>query len=1036
MKKYTILLLAVAGLMCQAATASTPEWENPEIFAIGKLPPRATAWCYPTEQAALENDYRSSENFLSLDGIWSFRWAATCDQKPEGFYEESYDVSGWDEMPVPGNWELHGFGMPIYTNINYVFPKNPPYIDRAYTSVGAYRRTFTLPEKWSSRRTILHFEAGVTAMYIWVNGEKVGYSEVTKSPAEFDITEFVREGENTISIEAYRWSDGSYLEDQDFWRLSGFDRSVFLYSTADVRVRDMFVNGDLTADYRDGIFTADVELQNLGKKPFSGTLSITLLDADGKELLRSTRKAQIKADGTATLKFSRKVADVELWSNETPYLYTTLVTLRDNQQNIVEATSCRTGFRKVEIRDAQLLVNGKVIEVNGVNIHEHDPKTGHVVSRERMIEDIRLMKMFNINAVRMSHYPQSTLWYDLCDQYGLFVVDEANIESHGMGAFMQDPYDESQHPTFRPEWYNAHFDRVKRMMERDKNHPSVIIWSMGNESSNGPVFYDMYDWLKQRDPSRPVQYEQAAEFRNTDIVCPMYPDFNRGMREYAERTDVKRPYIMCEYAHAMGNSLGNFQKYYDVIRSSRHMQGGFIWDWVDQGIEATDDLGRKYYAYGGDFGAWMYTHDENFCCNGCIAPDRTPHPGLYEVKKVYQDILFTAGDLAKGEVVAQNMFMYRDLSEFDMRWELLRDGKVVADKRFTASLAAGTKATITLPNLPQLEPNGEYMLNIFVYTRTDEPLIAAGHEIAREQFHLAGDYFAESSAQPSGNITTRIEGDRLYASAAECDIIFNLKRGSIEKYRSNGRDLMTSMPEPQFWRAITDNDYGNQAHKRCNIWRVANLRTMKVEHRTVEQGIEVTMHYQLTDTRSDYTLRYTFACDGSLRVDVDWKSEERLPEMMRFGMRMRLTQQHENIEWYGRGPWENYSDRKTSTLIGHYTSTVSEQFYTYVRPQESGNKCDVRWVRLTDNEGKGIMVRGLQPINFTALHYQWEDIDAGLSKKQMHPSDLEPRRETLLNIDLAQRGLGGDHSWGALPHPEFRLTAKNYSYSYIIEPVK
>ncbi|MDE6778864.1 MAG: DUF4981 domain-containing protein [Alistipes sp.] len=748
------------------AAEAVPDWENPAVFAVGKQAPRATAWCYADEAQAAADDYRQSPYYLSLDGEWRFHWAPTPDLRPVLFYEETFDDSAkpWTTMSVPGNPELYGFGKPIYTNINYVFPKNPPFIDHSFNSVGSYRRTFALPEGWERRRTYLHFEAGATAMYVWVNGRKVGYSQVTKSPAEFDITEFVRPGENIIAIETYRWSDGSYLEDQDFWRLSGFDRSIALYSTDEVRIRDMFVRGDLDDSCTDGRLAAEIELRNYLDKGFSGTVTVTLLDAENREVSRIERRAAVKAGGSATVRLDRAVKRPQLWSCETPYLYTTVVTLRDRAGRIVESTSCRTGFRRVEIRGAQLLLNGKAVEIHGVNLHEHDPYTGHVVSRERMMEDIRTMKAFNINAVRTSHYPQPTLWYDLCDRYGLMLVDEANIETHGCGADLQGWFDRSQHPAYLPEWAPAHRDRVQRLVERDKNHPSVIIWSMGNECGNGPVFYDIYAWTKRRDPSRPVQFEQAGENSDTDIVCPMYPDVENGMRRYAGRTDVTRPYIMCEYAHAMGNSSGNFQEYFDIIRSSPHMQGGFIWDWVDQGLAAHDGNGRPYWAYGGDFAAWMYTHDENFCINGVVDPERKPHPGLYEVKKVYQDIRFRTDNPVSGAVTVQNHFHYTDTSDFDFRWELLRDGETVAGEPFGVALAPQSETEVRLP-LPALDPAAEYYLNIYATRRHADELLPAGHEVAREQFRLTGDRFFTTARKATGKVLSTVGGDRRPAAA-------------------------------------------------------------------------------------------------------------------------------------------------------------------------------------------------------------------------------------------------------------------------------
>ena len=1028
---FKLLSFAAGLLLAGNAAAQVPDWENPEVFAVNKEAPRATAVPYADERSAAGAMRENSPYFLSLDGDWKFRWSPAPAERPADFWQEIFDDAAWGTIPVPGNWELNGHGVPIYTNATYPFAKNPPFISHNDNPVGSYRRDFTLPEKWNDRRVYLHFEAGAAAMYVWVNGREVGYSEVTKSPAEFDITEYVRPGRNLVAVEAYRWSDGSYLEDQDFWRLSGFDRGIYLYSTADARLRDFFIVGDLDASYENGILRADVEVANKAAEPFRGAVGVTLLDAAGNEIFRTKRPVSVAADGKVAIGIRKTVKRPALWSCETPTLYTTLITLYDAKGSVIEASACRTGFRKVEIRDAQLTVNGKRIVVHGVNLHEHHPQTGHVVDRKTMLRDIETMKRFNINAVRMSHYPQSTEWYELCDEYGLFLCDEANIETHGCGAEWQAWFDKSTHPAYLPEWAAAHRDRVERMMERDKNHPSVIVWSMGNECGNGPVFHDIYDWLKRRDPSRPVQFEQAGEQANTDIVCPMYPGIE-SMKRYAVRTDVTRPYIMCEYAHAMGNSTGNFQEYFDIIATSPHMQGGFIWDWVDQGIAAVGTAGRPYWGYGGDFNAWMYPNDENFCCNGVVGPDRTPHPGLYEVKKVYQDIRFREKDAAKGAIVIENNFMYRDLSDYAFRWELLRNGERAAEGTFDLALPAGRTKEMALP-LPALG-DGEYFLSLYATTKKADAMIPAGHEVAREQFALGGDVFV--APQSDGAVAVEEDGDRLKASAGDVELVFNRKNGNIERYTAAGRSVMNALPEPMFWRAPTDNDWGNGMQSRCNVWRTANRTVKDISVEKQDGALKISVAYRLTDAPSDYTLTWTLLGDGRLMVEAVWQSDGTLPELPRFGMRMRLPRDCNRFVYYGRGPWENYSDRNTASLMGIYSQSTDEQYYPYVRPQECGNKTDVRWLTLTDTTGRGIRIDGLQPLSVSAMPYATEDFDPGMTKKQQHICDIQPRREVILQVDLAQRGLGGDDSWGRPPHDKYRLTAGNYRYAYLITPLK
>lgn len=1040
MKKLTKHLL-LGAIMCAFGnnlSAQTPDWENPSIFAVNKEAPRASALPYNNEQLAVKDNYEQSPYYLSLDGIWKFRWVKIPAERPVNFYKEDYNTSDWDNIKVPGNWELQGYGTPIYTNLVYPYPKNPPYIPHSDNPVGSYKRSFDLPQAWNGRRVYLHFDAGTSAMYIWVNGQKVGYSQVTKSPAEFDITAYVKSGKNDVAVEVYRWSDGSYLEDQDFWRLSGIDRSVYLYSTAQTRIQDFFAKPDLDSSYKNGLLNVDVTLKNYQSTASEQSVELALLDKAGKSLFRISKMALISANGNETIRFSKKVSSPKLWSNETPDLYTVLLTLKDKNGKLVEVTSCKTGFRKVEIKDGVLLLNGKSLLVRGVNLHEHNQYTGHYVDEETMLKDIRMMKLFNVNAVRMSHYPQSPLWYKLCDEYGLLLCDEANIESHGMGAELQGWFDKSKHPAYLPEWAPAHKDRIVRLLERDKNHPSIILWSMGNECGNGPVFHEMYKWLKQRDPSRPVQFEQAGENANTDIVCPMYPSI-KYMKEYASRKDVKRPFIMCEYAHAMGNSTGNFQEYFDIISTSKHLQGGFIWDWVDQGLATKDENGRFYWGYGGDFGATAYRSDENFCLNGLVFPDRTPHPGLYEVKKVYQDILFKAKDLGKGMITVQNRFLYTNLKNYDFKWELIKNGDVISQGSFALAQSAGTTKDVKLPApAVQAEAGAEYFLNLFAYTKNPTRFVPQGHEVAREQLAFASnDYFTVQPAT-KGDVQMKEERNGLSLLCQNVEMNFNKRSGELSSYRYKGEQLLGSAPQPQFWRAPVDNDFGNRMDVLCNIWRTAgmNKQLKSMDVKQEEGKVLITSTYFLRDVSSNYTVQYTAYADGRLQVNASWKAGvASLPEIPRFGMQLKLAEEFSNFSWYGRGPYENYSDRNTASLIGCYNSTVAEQYVPYLRPQENGNKTDVRWLTLTNKEGLGVRIDGLQPLSVSALNNLPEDFDPGLTKKQQHINDINPRKEVILQVDLLQRGVGGDNSWGNYPHEKYLLKADAYSYGYIISPV-
>ena len=927
-----------------------------------------------------------------------------------------------------------GYGVPIYTNVNYPFPKNPPYIPHDDNPTGCYRHTFNIPESWAGRRTILHFESGLAAMHVWVNGHEVGYSQGTKTAVEFDITEYLLKGENILAIEGYRWSDGSYLEDQDFWRLSGFDRRVKIYSVDKVRIADTFVIGDLDASYTKGLYSAEVKIENVDTEAFSGALELELRDANGVVVKRLVQSCGVDNGASKSVDFSFELPKVKSWNHEKPYLYTTVLTLKGADGKVVESTSVRTGFRKVEIRDAQLLLNGKRLMINGVNIHEHNPATGHVTNRELMLKDITLMKQFNFNAVRTSHYPQPTEWYDLCDEYGILLVDEANIEAHGCGTGYDNSYP-NFHPSHREEWKAAHHDRVQAMVERDKNHPSVILWSMGNESSDGEVYGEMYEWIHERDRTRFVQLEQGYSGPHTDISCPMYPSMEE-FRAWAERTNARKPYIMCEYAHAMGNSTGNFREFFDIMALGKHMQGGFIWDWVDQGIDAVGRDGRHYWGYGGDFGAWMYPHDENFCCNGVVSPDRTPHPGLYEVKKVYQDIRFELVDAERGKLRIYNDQLFSTLDDYSLGYEVLCEGRVVASGAIkTPKCAAESFADVQL-KLPKVG-DGEYMLNVRAVQSAPHPLIPQGHVVAQEQIPLSEYSFEREAVE--GKLEIESGDGWLVAYASDEDetgVLFNTKSGALVRYVSAGRDLMTQLPEPWFWRAMTDNDFGAGMQRTLNVWRTNRRKSLGATVEQSESMVRVRGEYYLVDAPSKYIVTYTFMADGSLQVEAEWEREgEYVPELPRFGMRMILPEDYKSFVYYGRGPWENYEDRKESAFFGLWEQSTDEQLFPYVRPQESGNRCDVRWLELTNSEGLGIRIEGLQPLSVSAMPYRSEDLDPGFTKKQMHYSDIEPRREVVVQVDLAQRGVGGDNTWGAQPHDQYRLTAENYSYGYVIRPI-
>ncbi len=1028
MKLLPLVLLGALGVPCAGVMAATPEWENPAIFAEGRLEPRATAVPYAASEQALNANPAESPYVMSLNGTWKFKYSDNPDTRPADFYKKGYSVNAWDDITVPGNWEMEGFGTPIYTNATYVFPANPPYVNINDNPVGSYKRSFTLPAEWKDRDVILHFAGSTSGMYVWVNGKRVGYVQSTKNPAEFDITEFVQPGVNEVACEVYRWTDGSYLEDQDFWRLSGLERDVYLYSTdRRGRILDFFAKAGLDKNYRNGVLDLTVDVPAKEKLK----VEAALYDAAGKQVYKASK------DAAEQVKFDATIKGIKPWSAEEPNLYSLVITLKTPKGESVESTSAKIGFRTVEIKNAQLLVNGKAIEVHGADIHEHHPVKGHTVDRETMMKDIRTLKQNNFNAVRMSHYPQSTLWYDLCDQYGLYIVDEANIEAHGMGVGDRTVEKDPGHPAADPMWREAMIDREKTLVERDKNHPSVIIWSLGNESGNGDNFYAAYDWIKNRDNTRPVQHEQAYQHgTNTDIICHMYPSIE-NMRNYAERTDVTKPYIMCEYAHAMGNSTGNFQEYYDIIRSAPHMQGGFIWDWVDQGFAMKDENGKPYWTYGGDYGATNITNDENFCINGLVFPDRTPHPGLMEVKKVYQDIRFSSANPAAGKVTVENHFNVRNTSAYDFTWQLLRDGMPVANGTFAPKVAAGKTAEFTLP-LPAMDDDADYTLNVFAFTRTGDEIIPAGHEVAREEFIIKTGTPKASVAK--GQVEVKEHRDRWTVTSGDVSMSFNTRNGELSGYTVGGTHVFAGALEPSFWRAPTDNDWGNNFHRRSNAWRcAADNRTMTSFTKEVTaDGLVIKAVYRLTDVPSDLVMTYTIGAGGMVKVDVDWNADKdaKVPELPRFGTVVPLAKSFDNFSWYGRGPWENYSDRNTASFLGRYTDKISERRHHYIRPQETGNVTDVRTATITDAKGTGIRITGLQPLSMNALDVDVSALDPGMSKHQQHDNDVWPDRDRVyINIDLAQRGLGGDDSWGRGPHKPYQLTDHSYSFSYVIEPV-
>ncbi len=1032
-----LLILPLSRALPQA-TQARPDWENPAVFSINEETPHATLFPFEDRELALARDRTASEHFRLLNGLWKFHWVEAPAQRRVDFFREDFDDSSWGVIPVPSNWELQGYGVPIYLNSPYEFEKNPPFVGHENNPVGSYRTTFVLPEGWDGRQVFLHFGAVKSAMYLWVNGQKVGYSQDSKLPAEFDVTEYVRPGENLLAVEVYRWSDGSYLECQDFWRISGIERDVYLWSAPRLHIRDFFVMAGLDDRYRDGRLGLDVALRSWNDEP-SGPLTVRAEVVDPRSgdsrRLRPLRVESLEPGQEITLSLEAEVGRVRPWSAETPDLYTLLLTLEDGDGRTLEVLSQRIGFRTVEISAGLLRVNGVPVTLKGVNRHEHDPYLGHVMTEARMREDVRLMKAANINAVRTSHYPSDPLWYELSDEFGLYVVDEANIESHGMG------YDLDVTLGNNPDWMEAHVDRVRGMVERDKNHPSVIVWSLGNEAGNGVNFYAAYDWAKERDPTRPVQYERAQREPNTDIYVPMYAGL-RHLEEYA-RSNPRRPLILCEYAHAMGNSGGNLADYWELMERYPPLQGGFIWDWVDQGFLKVGESGRRMWGYGGDWGPPGTPSDGNFLVNGLVQPDRFPNPHYWEVKGVYQWIDGEPVDPAQGRIRVRSKYQFRTLEGMEMVWKLLEDGRPLQEGVLPAPpLAPGASGEVRIPLLaPTPAPGAEYHLEVGFRLAAAEGLLPAGHEVAFLQFELP---FAAPAPVMALEGLPEVEvaggpGEQLILKGPTFRIAFDRWSGRIVSFRYGSTDLLLSGPRPNFWRPPTDNDYGARLQERLRVWRDAGaflrVRGMEVS-RLAPQAVEVRFQGILPSADSArYELRYVVRGNGEVEITGHMTpGSGQLPMLPRFGMRMELPGSFRHLQWLGLGPQETYQDREAGAWVGLFAGLVSEQLHPYVRPQETGNKTGVRWMALVNDRGVGLLVMGDTLLSASALNVTQEDLDEGLQKNQRHAADLVPRNLVALNVDYRQMGVGGNDSWGATALPRYTLPYGEYRVGFVLRP--
>ena len=1057
-----VVIISVFLLLCgcehselerpvEIAEAGVPDWENPEVFGRNKEPGHCTLMPYPGIARALEGTREASPYYKLLNGNWKFKWVERPADRPCGFYKLNYDVSHWREIPVPSNWELQGYGIPTYTNAAYPFspvePK-PPSIPHDDNPVGSYRTEFEIPSSWGGRQVFLHFDGVRSAFYLWINGKEVGYSQGSMTPAEFNITKYLRKGENVLAAEVYRYSDGSYLEDQDAWRLSGIYRDVYLFSTPEVHLRDFFVRSELDEQYCDATVKVTARVRNYsGKDAKSHKIEVTLLGADGRFVgsapLLADESGVIDAGAESVIEMEAEVARPQKWSAETPYLYKVVLTLKDSKGKVVEVEQCNFGFREVELKDGQMLVNGKAILIKGVNRHEHDPDHGRAIPFSRMLEDIKLLKQNNINAVRTSHYPDDPKWYDLCDRYGLYLIDECNLETHGVIKEL---------PKDVPEWKAACMDRMARMVERDKNHPSIIIWSLGNESGYGTTHIAMADYAREYDPTRLVHFmdheDKMADLAASDIVCPMYATIEK-IEEYA-RTERPEPLIQCEYAHAMGNSVGNLQDYWDVIEKYKQLQGGFIWDWADQGLRKKTTGGREFWAYGGDYGD--IPNDNNFCCNGIVQPDRKPNPSLYEVKKVYQYIKVEPVDLAGGRVRIRNKYDFVSLDFVNVFWELAVDGEVV-QKGELAKISPGQQEEqeVTVPfRKPELEAGAEYWLKITFSLAKDTLWAQKGHVVAWDQFKLPFDVpevpTVDVNAMPElelketeGNITVTGKDFKLTLAKENYWTRYNnywtrYNKGAIKSFKYQDKELISTPMVPNFWRVPIDNDRGNGMPERLSVWRRAG-EDRTVHEITAErfrpQVVRIVVKASLPAGNCDYQNVYIIYGSGDVVVESSLRKPEGidLPNIPRFGMQMEMPEEFSTMRWYGRGPQESYWDRKTGAAVGVYGGSVEEQTHDYVRPQENGNKTDVRWVALTNKDGTGLLAIGMPLLSVSAWPYTMQDLERA---RRVH--ELRQRDTITVNLDYKQMGVGGDDSWGAKTHPEYTLPAGDYSYSFRLRP--
>ena len=995
------------------AADKTPVWKDPSVNQVNREPRRAHFFAFENIDKA-RGDKAASARYLSMEGTWKFCFVKDHQNAPKDFYSLKYDDSKWVDFPVPGLFEINGYGDKIYKNMGYAwcttFENNPPYIGETNNYTGSYRRTFDLPADWKGQEVFFHVGSATSNLSVWVNGRYVGYSEDAKVAAEFNITKYLKPGRNLIAMQVMRWCDGSYLEDQDFWRFTGIAREVYLYATPKVHILDITIG----QDYADGKGLLNVDVKVAGK----AQLEARLFDADGKQVTEGL---------TAT------VENVKPWTAETPYLYILELQLKQGEK-VLEVVRKKVGFRHIEIKGGQLLVNGQPILIKGADRHELDPDGGYVVSVERMIQDIRIMKQLNINAVRTCHYPDDPRWYDLCDEYGIYLTAESNLESHGMG------YKEktlAKNEAFA----KMHIERQEGNVITYKNHPSIIVWSLGNEAGYGPNFERAYDWVKAYDKTRPCQFEQARQNGKTDIFCPMYLGYEDCVK-YAQG-DNPRPLIQCEYAHAMGNSMGGFKEYWDIIRKYPKYQGGYIWDFVDQGLRDKSAItGKEIFTYGGDYGRYPAS-DHNFNCNGIIAPDRRLNPHAYEVGYYYQNVWITEKNLKEGQFEVYNENFFKSLDDLELVWTIRRhsgtiDVSGIAPQQRKLITDAELKATVA--RVLEHHPDAEILVNFEFRSREAQPLIDKGQVIARQQFCIQPYQFPVLSDDvKTPGITKEETVSYLKLTAAGTTLTIGKWSGLIDYLDVDGKPMLLDRHSilPEFWRAPTDNDYGARFQERFAVWKSPEMKLKELD--VEDNGAEAT--FELPAVKATLKLTYTLTAEGEviIRQQLDADDEAKVAPMFRYGMQLQMPQAYNSVKYYGRGPVENYCDRHDSEFLGVYEAKVADEYFPYVRPQESGNHTDVRWFRVLNADGKGLEFYAGAPIEVSALNYLTEDLDDGPVKDKVigrHSGDLVERPLTQVHIQQRQMGLGCVNSWGAWPREEYMLPYHDYDFTYVIKPVR